>query len=121
MAEIEIKVLSNIDGENRWRLETNQELVLIDLLPSMDFPNANLKDLVSSGALFEIGNIIVGCLSVFKQVTTHFDPDSPNAIEFTIVDIEPEVVRSIFNDIIFNQMALSIAFDTGMGVSANFA
>ena len=113
MAEnIQITAYTNVDGDNRWRVQTNVELVMPDLLPSMDFPSAQLDELVESGALFEVGDIIVGCLGVFRQVTTHFDPDDPRAIEFTIEGIDPEEVRVIFTNIIFGELTVGIAIST---------
>lgn len=118
MAEnIQITAYTNVDGDNRWRVQTNVELVMPDLLPSMDFPSAKLDELVKSEALFEVGEIIVGCLGVFQQVTTHFDPEDPCAIEFTIEGIDPEEVRVIFTNIIFGELTVGIAIGTGCMVT----
>lgn len=105
----------------RYIVRTDLDLFHPELLPKTSVSGeADLVELAESGALFDLGDMLVFQLGTWQQVTIHFDREMPTEVTFEIDDtVKLDTVQAIYHQRLFN-LAPVYAVTSRKSLEVNF-
>ena len=107
------------DDPHHWRVWSSDELFVPDKVDKTDYLAEELFGLQEAGAFTPTGEAILMCFGVINGVTSRFDPDHPDQLDFIIDEgIDPAVVRGHYEQVAMN-LSVQLAFASGGGFAVN--